>query len=493
MSLSIRADRFDEMVFDRAEEEIPSIQKRMTKTADKLKDILTPEQQETLGLVARELVNDAFQIHHQAIPEIDPEAQAFGHIGKVFEEVMHTQEYHDLHALSAGNLVNSAIATQILDEKLLDRIKPETLAQGMLEQDREALELAKNDESTDEQTQQELGGQIAQIDQQIEQLAQAGSEKLDGDKLRRAYREIADEISGQLELVQALYGTAPGTPEMRSAQEKLQFAQKIANSSRWKQLFKVMGRFQHFALASSQRKVEDVPHEIVGIELGSDLERMLPSEFMYLTDPDLEDVFLKNFVEGNLMQWEMQGEDNVGKGPIVLLIDGSGSMAGGYGRRGALTPEIWSKAAMLGFLALAEREKRDVYVRQFGSTHEHRDWVFPYQTHRDAVRPEALFEAGEYFLNGGTDFMSPLTWALGKVTAGDEWSRSDVVIITDGQAPVSPQFREKYTREKEEKNFRAFGLFIGTPGGGSSLAPLLDRAIDVDVRDDRGVLEAVFA
>lgn len=488
MSLSIKTDRFDEMNFNCAEGEISSIKKSRKETASKLKDILTPDQQEALELIARELVNDVFQIHHQADPSVDTDEPAFRRVGQLFEDIMHTQEYRDLHVLTAGDLINSAIATQAIDEQLLNSLKPETLAQGLLEQNKEILGLAKNDSGADEQAQKEFSEQIAQIEQQIEKIVKAGSETLDSDQIRRAYREIAKEVGEKLDLVQSMYGTAPGVPERRSAQEKLQFAQQIANSSRWKQLFKVMGRFQHFALASSQQRVEEMPHEIVGIELGADLDRVLPSEFMYLTDPELEDIFFKNFSEGTLMQWEMEGEDTIGKGPIVLLIDGSGSMAQ---KRDGLTPEIWSKAVMLGFLTLAEREKRDVYVRQFGARGKHSDWAFPYRTHRDAVRPESLFEAGECFLNGGTDFMDPLQWALEKVTTA-EWSRSDVVIITDGRAPIHPQFREKYTREKEEKNFRAFGLFIGTPGKGSSLEPLLDKVIDVNMSDDRSALEAAF-
>src|SRR5439155_502145 len=58
----------------------------------------------------------------------------------------------------------------------------------------------------------------------------------------------------------------------------------------------------------------------------------------------------RRLVEGRLLSYSLRGVDERGRGPMIVCLDGSGSMAG--------DKVIWSKAVALTLLEIARRQRR---------------------------------------------------------------------------------------------------------------------------------------
>jgi Mg-chelatase subunit ChlD len=59
----------------------------------------------------------------------------------------------------------------------------------------------------------------------------------------------------------------------------------------------------------------------------------------------------------NLMQFKLEGKEKEGKGPLIVCIDNSGSMAG--------EREEWAKGFALGLLTIAKKQKREFCIIHF--------------------------------------------------------------------------------------------------------------------------------
>ena len=67
---------------------------------------------------------------------------------------------------------------------------------------------------------------------------------------------------------------------------------------------------------------------------------------------------------------------------------------------GGVVKEAWSKSVMLGLLAIARRQKRDLAVIHFSGPNQLQARVFP----KGESSPLELIDAVEFFFGGGTVF-----------------------------------------------------------------------------------------
>ncbi len=66
--------------------------------------------------------------------------------------------------------------------------------------------------------------------------------------------------------------------------------------------------------------------ELVGIETGDDLGRLIPGELASLGVPAMRAVFAARYAEQRLFVYEQRGEAEAGQGAIICCVDWSGSM-----------------------------------------------------------------------------------------------------------------------------------------------------------------------
>ena len=176
--------------------------------------------------------------------------------------------------------------------------------------------------------------------------------------MRSACQKAADEVADGKE---ALSGLAPGTEHcppqhMQHDPARMNLAERLMNDPRMQEAIRRAGRIQRIA-GRSKPTVTQNKEEIVGVEFGDDIPRLLPSETMKLMDEDLEWLLLLNIAEARALQYSMEGREPQGRGPIVVMLDESGSMHG--------DPHLWARAIGLACIGQAAQQKREVTIIGF--------------------------------------------------------------------------------------------------------------------------------
>lgn len=225
------------------------------------------------------------------------------------------------------------------------------------------------------------------------------------------------------------------------------------------------------------RRVEDERHEVRspyipaetrGIERSGELDRMLPVEASMLGHPKLRLAWHARRAERALLTYRVEGIDIVHRwvekeveveaearrprperGPIVAVIDTSGSMHG--------LPEQVAKALVLEAVRTAHAEKRRCLLYSYSG---------PGQVieHEIDLSPEGIGRLLTFLLHtfgGGTDIgaMSAVLASLEK----ESWKKADVIVVSDGEWSAS-QALVTAVHEAREAGTRFHGVQIGQRG-----------------------------
>jgi uncharacterized protein with von Willebrand factor type A (vWA) domain len=204
------------------------------------------------------------------------------------------------------------------------------------------------------------------------------------------------------------------------------------------------------------------------VTTGNDLPRLLPTEQARAlqTDPFSRFTFIKQFFEGSLLEWQMAGNMPAGKGPIICVTDGSGSMQG--------ERFIWASSLALCLLTIAHRERRDFAGVEFGSVGQCKSWFFPKGLPIDAN--EVVDYAGHFYA-GGTSTVTGMTEALRIIEDVPEFSTADVILIGDGQDYFHDMDLEVKHRLTARK-VRIHGISIMT-GQNAYMKQMCETVVDV--------------
>lgn len=182
----------------------------------------------------------------------------------------------------------------------------------------------------------------------------------------------------------------------------------------------------------AKRVRSDDPMEVESVKTGKELERLLPEELALMTVPDTEDMQTMKVIKGEALQRKMKGTKTQSRGPIVMLIDESGSMFESrdyHTRRYKRGRNTWAKACAVALARVAWHENREVIAVHFGNGSVTQ--LLP----KDDTK--ALFEMARSFMSGGTSFGGALH--AGRACVKDLESRgfkgADIVLISDGDEP----------------------------------------------------------
>ncbi|MDP9615838.1 VWA domain-containing protein [Streptomyces demainii] len=296
---------------------------------------------------------------------------------------------------------------------------------------------------------------------------------------RAAAARAAAAVREEAALMRA-WGVGPGELERMPFAERARLAERL-RTGRLAQWAELIGRFRRMARGERARKVENTTGELVGVTLGDDLTRVIPSELAGLGLPVLRAVFAARYAAGELMLYDSQGEQTTGRGAIIACVDTSHSMY--EVGPGGVTREAWAKACALALLDQARHAGRDFVGILFSSADKIRVFRFP------AGRPAGIdrtLDFAETFLGGGTSFQTPLT-AAGELLR-EEFNdtsrmRGDIVMITDGECDVTEEWMRDRNDAKRLLGFRVFGVAIGAPraaGAGSVLEALCDNLRSIE-------------
>lgn len=315
-----------------------------------------------------------------------------------------------------------------------------------------------------------LPGLIQAEDDQDERARQRAEAKFRMG-LRRACEAADEDIA---EAREALEGIAPGMGSVPATHEqedttRLALADLLIRHPEFREVLRRAGKLRRIAQSTATKRAQGVG-TIVGLERGADLGRVLPAQLGRLQHPILRALALKDLAERALMQYRVEGREPQGRGPIVIMVDESGSMLG--------RSELWAKAVVIAALRQAVVERRSVALCYFD--HQIRTTITmdadgraptPYGDVAGVVR-DALTRRPA----GGTSYDAPLAWGLDALEAGDD--RADLIMVTDGYASATPAVLARLEAQRE-RGTRVFGLLVGG-GDMGTLGPLCDEVVDLD-------------
>ncbi|MGW2324759.1 VWA domain-containing protein [Streptomyces sp. NPDC001700] len=308
---------------------------------------------------------------------------------------------------------------------------------------------------------------------------------------RNAAARAAEAVREEAALMRA-WGVGGDELERMPFEQRARLAERL-RTGRLAQWAELIGRFRQMADGERARKVENAAGELVGVTLGDDLSRVIPSELANLGLPELRAVFAARYAAGELMLYDSQGEQTTGQGAIIACVDTSHSMyeAG----PGGVTREAWAKACALALLDQARAAGRDFVGILFSAADKIQ--VFRFLAGEPAGVDRVL-DFAETFLGGGTSYEAPLTVA--RDLLGEEFNdaarrRGDIVMITDDECGVSEEWMRGWNEAKRVLGFRVFGVAVGVPGvagAGSVLEALCDNLRSVEDLGDVRVAAELF-
>ena len=132
--------------------------------------------------------------------------------------------------------------------------------------------------------------------------------------------------------------------------QKLELGQRLAGNEKLKKLARMVGRMKFHALALRKKVFETVQRRSLGGRARRRTATLAAPRDDSLHHPLLRKDFHRRFLDQELLQYSLRGVEEKGKGPMIVCLDGSSSMAG--------DKEIWSKAVTLTLLEIARRQRR---------------------------------------------------------------------------------------------------------------------------------------
>lgn len=276
--------------------------------------------------------------------------------------------------------------------------------------------------------------------------------KLD-QKLLGAAAQAAGKVADLNESLQA-WGRGIGAGGPRDPGQSIDLGRRLADNAKMRRLFGVFGRMRDQALSVRRRVLDRTDEELHEVRPGRGIEelgRLIPHELVALSHPLLELDFQRRLLDGGVLTYALKGTEQRGHGPLVVCLDTSSSMAG--------DKEIWSKAVALTFVELARRKRRRCHVVCFSSGEKGLRHFDMNPGSSWSIALERTLDLAEHFSGGGTDFRPPLDTAARLLTER-AMRRGDLVLITDGECEVDPEWRADFLARKRKRNFALYTILI---------------------------------
>lgn len=263
-----------------------------------------------------------------------------------------------------------------------------------------------------------------------------------------AVSHAAKAASERAEDVQNIIGAWSDAPcNMDRSEPNLELLNMVRQNQQLQEISKYLGRFRELFAKSKKNAYAYGRGENYSLELGNDLSRVITSEFAMLSSPQTMPLFLRKYQQKQLKQYQRREPVCNGMGDIICCLDESGSTRG--------DAAAWGKAVALTLLEIAAENERNFALIHFSG---------PGSLKTDIFRPGEYtvvdkLSAAQTFLDGGTDFETPMTKAVDLMEhAGFE--NADVVFITDGECAMSEEYVEQLRIAQQIHRFTITGILL---------------------------------
>lgn len=464
-----RAEHFRNAMYDRPEIDLDNITDAEGNAVE-----LTDEQKEKAGeyVFWENLFADTFRaLHTYDGPELqDPDRiKPSRELNRrIMQQVMSSEAFEKIRPQTRHDDMASAFTALSMTDKLRTMMSEELQefvlrAQQMGEQEQQIENAQEALDALREQIGQQGGQPSPEQKQAMQQQAQAKSQARQqlaqqaaqqqtqgmGVAVIDAIEEAVEDANADATIISQMPGTEPGTGQKLSPDQMLELAEKWKQNPEMAEIARMVGRMQRDIRYKRTNRIIGGREEIIDVKLGDDLQLLLPHEKVKLRNPTLRKDFMRRYYEHSLMQYETRGYAEAGRGPVVVCLDGSGSMSG--------MPNVWARAVALSLIVIAKREKRDAAAVEFSSTGQVMRWDF---MANEPINPEKVLDFASHQFGGGTDITTGVESAKELIDIVPEFKTADIVLATDGYDHYAED-DEELRKELTNRGVRVHGVAIG--------------------------------
>lgn len=349
---------------------------------------------------------------------------------------------------NAVNIINelSKVIEQAIESGQFD-VQLLTSADQKLQELREQYQKAV--ENGDKQQAEKIRAEGKRLGQAINEAIQEAKNKIQSQshKIVDKALEENDEVN---EAISNLHGDSSGAGKHAANLEaKKKLAEKLRKNKELKKLTQKLGALRKiWHERKKARKTRDTYESITGARFGDNVTKAFPAEVALAASPEGSALFALKYSQKTLLTKDYTStRRDIGKGPIVMYVDVSGSMHG--------ETEVWSKAIAFVIAEEALKQNREIQIHLFdtqinGSVKLQKD-------RKDNA--QLIDFVCTWTLGGGTSFNAVLAHALDKAKISD---RADVLMITDGHSDVHDNFIRRLNSFKQTNGVQWSTVCINT-------------------------------
>jgi uncharacterized protein with von Willebrand factor type A (vWA) domain len=439
-----------------------------------------------------ELAQDLFYSLYKYSPQLTPPDRMDREYlmnREMVEKAMGTQNWAQLRSYSKLNDASAAIAAATLSENILKE-NADKFKQLHDQQQKAAANKDQLKQLAEELQKLKAQPQSSAVQRMENQLTQKAQQKLAqqqtlqtqmqataaGIGITKPMQTTAEEIKTQEDLFHGYGGDETGGSVQKvNIQDRLKFGQLFIGNPRFQKLVRMLGKYHRMAEKKQREKTRHANETIDDVKQSRDLTHMVASEGLLLTDPDLETVFDKKFADAGLLTYELTGQIEKGKGPIVCALDISGSMTG--------DKDLTAKAIALAMVHIAHKQHRAAYIMLF-------DVPVVYEAEFPAKDPEfwdKLMKMVSVFTGGGTSYNPVVKRAMAIFTTEKLYTKADFLIITDMDYGFAEKVKMDYLDLKAERKITTYLVLVDRAFlniDRHDLAPIADQKLTCDSLTD---------
>jgi uncharacterized protein with von Willebrand factor type A (vWA) domain len=263
--------------------------------------------------------------------------------------------------------------------------------------------------------------------------------------------------------------------------QALKIADKLIGNDKLKKIAEIAGRMQRIQEQAKKQKIDSAGGGIVGITSGGEINKLTSTELASFATPETELMMWQRVIEERAEVWRTEADENKGKGPIIVLQDGSGSTGGGI--------FDWESGMALALRQECASRNQPFYWIHFDT----RTQVKKFDA--EGMELEAM-EWAQTYMGGGTNPTEALRKAIDVLEDDEDFSDADVVLFSDGVFSPDGNVCQTFKMKLKEHGARCIGVYMGGKTGeqleNTTFGPICDAAWNFDFRSAEADEEIEF-
>jgi len=248
----------------------------------------------------------------------------------------------------------------------------------------------------------------------------------------------------------------------RDYQEEKMLLNRLPNSLI--KLAQRIGRTGDGSKNKNHRFVRAGKSDIVGLTIGNDLMSLMPSEVALLAEPKTQDIFINNYVAQKLQLFASASSISNGNkrnnGPVIIVIDNSGSMEGG--------PIAVARVLAAAVAIIAWRNRRKVVLVAYSNDYDYVDLG------TDRTKLKKLLSFYSNLRCGGNNENGMFQWFFNAVLPeiDNDYTFADMLCISDCGWSMLTDETKKIIKKQKERGMLFYGLNVDQYGASNNDSPM---------------------